>query len=458
MEMCRYDTELLLTLRHTSVQMKRTTCLLLGLCCAASASAQLKIETVKPRTTAPEKAVTPRYDSTANIRVTDDMGHYASLVGQRMLFYPRDIHADLKPVAYFNFLAETPAAVGIDTVWLRKPRKKIRPGDFRVDTVYSDVYSPHYFRNFGHDDITPLGCSFYEADGIGTLDYSGLVRSGWFTPAEAVEGRSFELLGAERRKIGDFELLLFRLRDAEGRTCCWFAHAGKDAKNLRDEYFPAVIEGEIEKYRSACLGKDFFLTGRKADAPGYVSEHFGMQATTMEGVAERLRFGTELHCEDVRLIGDASGYAVPSFVFKRASDSVRIYVPLTRYPVPFGVEGYTLARDRAFVDEMILTPAEEVYARRAEEERRREEARLALEKEQRERKAALTRKYGKSTAELILSGRVRIGMTQAMCREAWGVPDDINRTSGSWGVYEQWVYGSGSYLYFENGVLSSIQN
>ena len=67
-------------------------------------------------------------------------------------------------------------------------------------------------------------------------------------------------------------------------------------------------------------------------------------------------------------------------------------------------------------------------------------------------------KYGKATAELILEGKVRIGMTREMCREAWGSPEDINRSSGSWGVHEQWVYGMNSYLYFENGTLASIQN
>lgn len=47
-----------------------------------------------------------------------------------------------------------------------------------------------------------------------------------------------------------------------------------------------------------------------------------------------------------------------------------------------------------------------------------------------------------------------------MCRESWGEPDDINRTTGSWGTHEQWVYGEYDcdYLYFENGVLTSIQN
>lgn len=73
------------------------------------------------------------------------------------------------------------------------------------------------------------------------------------------------------------------------------------------------------------------------------------------------------------------------------------------------------------------------------------------------RKADLTKKYGASNAKLIIDGFVRIGMSKAMCRESWGTPDDINRSIGSWGTHEQWVYGN-SYLYFEEDKLTSIQN
>ncbi|MEI8273408.1 MAG: hypothetical protein WCG08_12365 [Paludibacter sp.] len=59
---------------------------------------------------------------------------------------------------------------------------------------------------------------------------------------------------------------------------------------------------------------------------------------------------------------------------------------------------------------------------------------------------------------LICNEKVRIGMTKQQCRLSWGEPESINKSSGSWGVHEQWVYGSNSYLYFQNGVLSSIQN
>jgi len=73
------------------------------------------------------------------------------------------------------------------------------------------------------------------------------------------------------------------------------------------------------------------------------------------------------------------------------------------------------------------------------------------------RKALLTKKYGPANAKLILEGTVRIGMTKAMCEESWGTPDDINKSIGSWGTHEQWVYGN-SYLYFEGNRLTAIQN
>lgn len=82
------------------------------------------------------------------------------------------------------------------------------------------------------------------------------------------------------------------------------------------------------------------------------------------------------------------------------------------------------------------------------------------QKAKQERINKLSAKYGKTYAKLIADGKVRIGMTKEMCRESWGEPDDINVSIGSWGRHEQWVYGEtySSYLYFENGKLTAIQN
>lgn len=72
--------------------------------------------------------------------------------------------------------------------------------------------------------------------------------------------------------------------------------------------------------------------------------------------------------------------------------------------------------------------------------------------------ARLIKKYGKRNALLILDEKVEIGFTKQMCIEAWGEPQDINRTITRNRVHEQWVYGIGCYLYFEGNYLTAIQN
>jgi hypothetical protein len=53
---------------------------------------------------------------------------------------------------------------------------------------------------------------------------------------------------------------------------------------------------------------------------------------------------------------------------------------------------------------------------------------------------------------------VSIGMTaERVLQSSWGRPNKVNRTITARGTHEQWVYGGG-YLYFEDGVLISIQN
>ena len=57
-------------------------------------------------------------------------------------------------------------------------------------------------------------------------------------------------------------------------------------------------------------------------------------------------------------------------------------------------------------------------------------------------------------------GGVQLGMTpkQVVEQTSWGKPNKINKSTNQFGTREQWVYGDGNYLYFENGVLKSIQN
>ena len=56
-------------------------------------------------------------------------------------------------------------------------------------------------------------------------------------------------------------------------------------------------------------------------------------------------------------------------------------------------------------------------------------------------------------------GGVKIGMTkEAVLKSNWGKPSSVNKSTNANGVSEQWVYGTRNYLYFNNGILTSIQN
>lgn len=88
-------------------------------------------------------------------------------------------------------------------------------------------------------------------------------------------------------------------------------------------------------------------------------------------------------------------------------------------------------------------------------ERERRAAERAERNQARERD--MTNKYGPTNGRLIAQGKVKIGFTKQMCIDAWGEPRKVNTTTTRYGKREQWVYYD-SYLYFENGKLTSIQN
>ena len=50
-----------------------------------------------------------------------------------------------------------------------------------------------------------------------------------------------------------------------------------------------------------------------------------------------------------------------------------------------------------------------------------------------------------------------VGMTaEEVEKSTWGKPEDINKTTYSWGVKEQWVYSGNRYIYLEDGIVTAI--
>lgn len=100
---------------------------------------------------------------------------------------------------------------------------------------------------------------------------------------------------------------------------------------------------------------------------------------------------------------------------------------------------------------------QEAARKKAEEEKKKAEEERKAKMKPIER---IMEKYScdEYTARMIQKHQVQIGMTARQCEAAWGRPRDINRTTGSWGVHEQWCYDGYNYLYMEDGILKSIQN
>lgn len=85
-----------------------------------------------------------------------------------------------------------------------------------------------------------------------------------------------------------------------------------------------------------------------------------------------------------------------------------------------------------------------------------------IEREKKENEKLIARARAEDAKRLAAEKRkqgVAIGMSAAdVLASSWGKPQKVNTTTTAYGVREQWVYGGGNYLYFENGVLKTIQN
>ena len=64
--------------------------------------------------------------------------------------------------------------------------------------------------------------------------------------------------------------------------------------------------------------------------------------------------------------------------------------------------------------------------------------------------------WQKEDCDLIVKKSISIGMSKEQVILSIGKPEKINTTSFANSTNEQWVYGD-DYIYFENGILTSVQ-
>ena len=131
------------------------------------------------------------------------------------------------------------------------------------------------------------------------------------------------------------------------------------------------------------------------------------------------------------------------------------YLGNNKYKILYnGLTGYVLKYG-------FITEEEQLKKGQAQEQLKRDQAKEQQLQDQAKikRERDLIKKYGSHYGKMISEGRFAVGMTKDMLIESIGRPNDINRTVGSWGVHEQWVYDIYDlYIYFENGKVTSFQD
>ena len=157
------------------------------------------------------------------------------------------------------------------------------------------------------------------------------------------------------------------------------------------------------------------------------------------------------------------------------NDNSIFYSDYSNYTIPFlkqKLGNYTppliaiRKKDLFAIKQHIVDTAAIVQKKKNLDKQKEENARLARQKEWElsrqkridERKRDMIVKYGTEMGVLVGEKKVTIGMTQEMCRDAWGRPMNTYRTTTKYGQSEVWCYNYKTRVYFYNGKVVQIDD
>jgi len=376
-----------------------------------------------------------KYDSLSNITLSrqDNLKQY---IGQDIVFMPRHNDSDLNIYNYATFIKEQP-----DTIWIknRKGKKKVKEGrDFILDYYYKSAYIK--------DQVVFMGnyASHYGYNSIKVL-------TGYYTPSYEIEGRKFHIENISKVKHA-LEHVIFSLVDSDNNRFSW--DVTLPSFILSPLPLPVYIDGYIKKITDMLVNKRFIIPDYSDKYFNTINSFNALDLSTLKGS----RIVGEVEVYDIVLYGLKNNFLVPQLLL-RDNKNNEYSIDLTEAPSfrDYLLDGSiqqkeTFGFHKVFnkYDLDLFIPYETYHSRKKQTE---EEEKISFEKKMNR----LIKTYGKETAMLMLLEKVEIGWTKEMCIEALGLPEDVNTSIGAWGEHEQWVYPNSIYLYFENGILTSIQ-
>ena len=366
--------------------------------------------------TTPPKEVEPeiKYDSLTNLRPYDYRDYYKRFIGQSILFYPRNPNSKTLPKYFANFMTPHPEK-----------------------NTQMNIYKPQYVKN---EKVTLCALPYTRYKNSTyqipkkIKDPAFSTNTGNFTPYTEIEGKTFKILDIYNG-VSYSDPFTFTLLSENNDIVYWLTEPGKyDGNTNTNQRYPVIVSGYIEKMKQLYLNKDVYIVSYTP--------------------------AKKYKCTEIVYSGKENQYMVPSLVLKGDNDN--LIVPLGTAPSLFSsqIEYYDkrLKEQEPTIEKMAIMEASQYEALLLKQKLASEESAKKEAAEKQQKIQLLCKKYGQTNGKLISEGKVKIGMTKEMCIDAWGKPKSVNKSSGAWGVHEQWVYGLSSYLYFENGKLTSIQN
>ncbi|MDY3547341.1 hypothetical protein PG291_01835 [Riemerella anatipestifer] len=450
--------------------MKRIVCLLLFCLMSISITAQIVI---REKDIVEKAVMKPKpFDSLSNLVMQERLIDYKKYIGYKLFCLPKSDKFKHERRSEKDYL--------IDYLYSKDTTLIVKDGKIPFDKVY--IYSS--YRNFdGTKKEREEKLKIYEEkkrkydetiDKTTTNRYlpkfyhsstepdDGEIHGSIATPLDSLAGRYFTILDIQAKedysqrkvtegyvKLEDLEeyrdwsvSLKITLRDEERqKEFYWIVRQGR---NLDGKFatFPFFLVPYFEKKRETYLNKRLILNPRHENYYNNKLKDL-VDINTGEVIDMNKEKGNFWTCTDVSFVDTKNHFYKQCFYFLKNGDR----------EVKISLESGLLEENFILESEYNELKKKEELKRKESEER--EKKRL---EEIEQFKRDCIAKWGQKIGNYIANGKVILGMNKEMCEAAWGSPININRTIIKGLISEQWVYGFGTYLYFDNGKLIAIQD
>jgi hypothetical protein len=310
---------------------------------------------------------------------------------------------------------------------IRQYKREKKAYDDTIDKETTTAYNPYFVYESTDNSTGKINGQ------VGTL--SKTVSGKYFTIIDILAKKYGEKQYSKLKSLSDLDwrasLNVILKNDETKDTLYWQIDQARNIVNC-----PFMLVPYFTKQKQLYLNKKLVAT-----------KNFNNVIDINTGQIVNIKQGDIYTCNDISFVdSEKSKYFTPMYFLKNEKG----------YEVSFV---FGSLEDGEFI-------TEKEFLRRAVESKKLEDQRkkelLAEQKRQAQEMLAFKNEcvklFGTKMGALVSQGNVVLGMTKDMCLYAWGNPIDTNTMRSAGGVTEQWVYNWSTYLYFQNGILKTIQN